>query len=113
VKDVEFVGSSGHDLRNFPEVARQRAGYQLHLVQNGQNPSDWKPMATVGPGCREIRVRDSGDAYRVLYVATFGDTVYVLHCLQKKSQQTTASDISLGKQRYKQMTELIRARETP
>jgi len=39
--------------------------------------------------------------------------VYVLHCFQKKTQQTATSDIDLGKQRYKQMKELIRARETP
>ena len=112
VKDVEFVGSSDDDLRDFPPVARQRAGYQLHLVQSGQNSSDWKPMPTVGSGCHEIRVRDSGGTYRVLYVASIGDRVYVLHCFQKKSQRTARSDIDLGKQRYQQMKELIRARET-
>ena len=64
MRDVEFVGSSHDHLRAFPQVARQRAGYQLHLVQSGQVLSDWKPMATVGPGCREARIRDAGDAYR-------------------------------------------------
>lgn len=113
MKDVEFVGSSDDDLRAFPQVARQRAGYQLHLLQSGQDSSDWKPMATIGPGCREIRIRAAGDAYRVFYVASIGDTVFVLHCFQKKSQRTATSDIVLGKQRYKQMKELIRGRETP
>ena len=108
-----FVGSCDDDLRAFPTVARQRAGYQLHLVQAGQDPTDWKPMATIGRGCREIRVRDSRDAFRVFYVATVGDTVYVLHCFQKKSQRTTKSDIDLGKQRYRQMNELIQAKEKP
>jgi len=112
MKDVEFVGSSDDDLRAFPQVARQRAGYQLHLLQSGQDSSDWKPMATIGPGCREIRIRAAGDAYRVFYVASIGDTVFVLHCFQK-SQRTATSDIVLGKQRYKQMKELIRGRETP
>jgi len=64
-------------------------------------------MASVGSGCREVRVRDSGDAYRVLYVASIGDTVFVLHCFQKKSQRTATSDINLGKQRYKQMTGFV------
>jgi len=113
MKDVEFVGSSDDDLRAFPQIARQRAGFQLHLVQNGQDPSDWKPMAAVGPGCREVRIRNAGDAYRVFYVASIGDTVFVLHCFQKKSQRTATSDINLGKQRYKQMKELIQGRETP
>jgi phage-related protein len=112
VKDVVFLASSGDDLRDFPQVARQRVGYQLHVVQSGQDPSDWRPTATVGPGCAQIRVQHSGDAYRVSYVASIGDTVYVLHCSQKQGPQTAASDIELGK-RYEQMSELIRARKTP
>jgi len=111
VKDVVFVGSSVDDLRGFSSTARQRAGYQLHLIQGGRDPSDWKPMASIGPGCREIRVRDSRDAYRVFYVATVGDAVFVLHCFEKKTQRTAKADIDLGKQRYKQMKELIQGRE--
>lgn len=113
MKDVVFVGSSGDDLRSFPLLARQRAGYQLYVVQTGLDPSDWKPMAFIGAGCREIRVRADNDAYRVVYVATIGDAVYVLHCFQKTTQRTAKRDIDLAKQRYKQVTEMIRARETP
>lgn len=112
MKDVVFVGNAGDDLRSFPVEARQRAGYQLYVIQIGLDPSDWKPMATIGPGCREIRVRTARDAYRVFYVVTVGDAVYVLHCFQKKTRQTAKSDIDLGKQRYKLMTELVRAEET-
>ena len=46
-KDVEFTGSADDDLRGFPLVARQRAGYQLHLAQNGQKPSDSKPFSQI------------------------------------------------------------------
>ena len=70
-------------------------------------------MATVGPGCREIRVRLEGDAYRVLYVATIGDAVFVLHCFQKKTRRTPKSDIDLAKQRYRLAIESIRAKEQP
>jgi phage-related protein len=45
VKGIVFIGSSGEDLRSFPLDARQRAGYQLYLVQMGLEPLDWKPMA--------------------------------------------------------------------
>jgi phage-related protein len=40
-------------------------------VQRGIAPDDWKPMPMVGPGVKEIRVRDETGAFRVLYVATF------------------------------------------
>jgi phage-related protein len=112
VKDVVFVGGAGDDLRSFPLDARQRAGYQLYLVQMGLDPSDWKPMPSIGPGCREIRVRAPG-AYRVVYVAAIGEAVYVLHCFQKKARQTTKADIDLARQRYTQVTEMARAKEKP
>jgi hypothetical protein len=52
----------------------------------------------------QIRVHDFGHAYGVCYVASIGETVYVLHCFQEESPQTATSDIDLGK-RYKQMEE--------
>jgi phage-related protein len=56
-------------------------------------------MNTVGRGVREIRIRDTAGAFRVLYVAKFDDAVYVLHCLQKKTQKTSKADLNLAAQR--------------
>lgn len=50
-------------------------------------------MNTMGPGVREIRTHDTSGAFRVIYVAKFGDAVYVLHCFQKKAQKTGKADI--------------------
>lgn len=79
------------------------AGLQLDRVQRGLDPDDWKPMPTVGPGVREIRVRDEAGAFRVLYVARFAEAVYVLHCFQKKSGKTSRQDLELGRQRFKEL----------
>jgi phage-related protein len=113
VKDVVFVWSACDDLRSFPVAARKWAGYQRYLVQVELAPTDWRPMASVGPGCREIRVRADPGAYRVLYVATIGDAVYVMQCFQKKIQRTAKADIDLATQRYRQVTEMTRAKEAP
>jgi len=107
VKDVVFIGGADDELRSFPHPARQRAGYQLYLVQTGAEPADWKPMTTIGSGCREIRVRDESGAYRVFYIATVGDAVYVLHCFKKKTQRTAKADLNVGKARYQAMRALI------
>ena len=88
-KPVEFLGTSLDDLRAFPPSAKREAGYQIDQVQNGLDPDDWKPMNTVGQGVREIRVRDSDGAFRVIYVAKFADAVYVIHCFQKKRRKPT------------------------
>jgi phage-related protein len=103
MKRVEFVGDSLAALRRFPESARKEAGVQLHKVQLGYDPSDWKPMVTVGPGVREIRIRDEVGAFRVLYVASIGNAVYVLHAFQKKTQQTAKRDIDLATSRLRQI----------
>lgn len=64
-------------------------------------------MASVGAGVREIRVRDEAGIFRVMYVAKFADAIYVLHCFQKKTQQTSRSDIELAKARYKELLKEI------
>ncbi|WP_082308251.1 type II toxin-antitoxin system RelE/ParE family toxin [Achromobacter sp. DMS1] len=102
-KPVEFLGTSLDDLRAFPPSAKREAGYQIDQVQNGLDPDDWKPMNTVGQGVREIRVRDSDGAFRVIYVAKFADAVYVIHCFQKKTQKTNKADIDLASKRYRDL----------
>jgi phage-related protein len=102
-RPIEFRGSSLQDLSRFPAVARRRAGFQLFQVQEGDDPNDWKPMTSIGPGVREIRVREKDGAFRVIYIATFVNAVYVLHCFQKKTQKTSAGDIELAKRRYKEL----------
>ncbi len=47
-KDVVFVGSSLKDLKSFPLDARRAAGFQLDLLQQGEQPFDCKPMKTIG-----------------------------------------------------------------
>jgi phage-related protein len=101
-KPIEWVGAAKKDLMEFPDDARRQAGFELRSIQQGDFPSDFKPMSTVGKGVEEIRIR-TDDAYRIFYVAKFEEAVYVLHSFQKKTQKTSHSDIELGKQRYKQM----------
>jgi phage-related protein len=102
-KAMKFCGGALDDLRAFPSSARRDAGYELDKVQNGRNPSDWKPMNTVGAGVREIRIRDASGAFRVLYVTKFAETVYVLHCFQKKTQTTSKTDLDLATKRYRDL----------
>src|SRR3546814_8866221 len=101
MKPVEWLGSSKADVRAFPEDARTDAGWQLELVQRGDDPDDWKPMKTVGQGVREIRIREASGAFRVIYLATLDDRVLVLHAFQKKTQATAKKDIELAAQRLK------------
>lgn len=95
MKPIAFLGHSLDRLRDFPDDARSNAGYQLNEVQNGDDPDDWNPIKTVGPGIREIRIRDEAEAVPVIYLATLPDAVLVLHAFQKKTEATPQQDIDL------------------
>lgn len=99
-KPLAWVGSARRDIRAFPVDARRRCGFQLRKVQQGLDPDDWKPMTSVGPGVREVRIR-TGVAHRVFYVATFDEAVYVLHGFEKRTSKTSAHDLQLARDRYR------------
>ena len=104
MKPIAFQGTSLDDLRAFPETARREAGHQLDQVQRGLEPDDWKPMPSIGPGVREVRVRDEAGAFRVIYTATRPEAVHVLHAFQKKTQQTAKRDLDLARARLRELT---------
>ena len=102
VKPLRWLGDSRERLREFPSDARMRAGFELWELQQGHEPSDWKPMPSVGLGVNEVRVHARGE-YRVLYVAKFAEAVYVLHSFAKKTQQTPKRDLELAKDRFREL----------
>ena len=108
LKPVTFHGDSLDRLRDFPADMRQQAGQEPYRVQIGRDPSDWKPMPSVGAGVREIRLRDVRGAFRVVYVATFADAVHVLHAFPKKSQKTAQRDLDLAAARLRDLKRELR-----
>ncbi|MBV1877331.1 MAG: type II toxin-antitoxin system RelE/ParE family toxin [Pseudomonadales bacterium] len=106
-KGILWVATSKDDLIAFPEAAKRYIGFQLHTIQSGLQPLDWKPMPSIGPGVNEIRYKDKDGQFRVVYLTKFQDAIGVLHCFQKKGQKTTKKDIDLARNRYK---DLIRER---
>jgi phage-related protein len=104
MKLLKFAGSSLSDLREFPAEVRRAAGFELWQVQCGLMPSDFKPLLGVGPGAYEIRVHVEGE-WRVIYVAKFSDSIYVLHAFQKKTRKTRKEDLELAHRRYRQIKE--------
>jgi phage-related protein len=99
-KAVVWLGGALADLRAFPADARRDAGFELRRVQQGLDPDDWKPMPSIGPGVREIRIH-TGLEHRVFYVATFAEAVYVLHAFEKRTRKTPKHDLRLAQDRLR------------
>ena len=74
--------------------------FQPGLVQQGREPVIWKPLQSMGAGVQEIRI-DTGDAFRVIYIAKFDEAIYVLHAFQKKTQRTPKKDLELARNRLR------------
>lgn len=99
MKSITWLGDTHETVKAYPSIVKQEIGYNLDKVQRGLEPQDWKQMNSIGRGVKEIRVHEKNE-YRVLYVAKFKESIYVLHVFIKKTQQTSKNDIDLAKQRY-------------
>ena len=104
MKALSFLGTSLDDLADFPAEAKRASGFELWQVRRGLMPSDFKPLLGVGPGAYEIRIHVLGE-WRVVYVAKFAKSVYVLHAFQKKTQKTRKEDIDIARRRYQDIKE--------
>jgi len=86
VKQLFWIGNSYKALTAFPREIKQAAGFQLHLIQQGHNPDDWKPMQGIGANVREIRVHVAGE-HRIIYLAKFAEGVYIFMLSRRKRRR--------------------------
>jgi len=103
MKPLEFLGDSKKELGRFPAMARHKLGFQMQRAQFGLQPSDSKPMPSIGPGVEEIRIWVESGTYRVIYIARRPEAVYVLHAFQKKSRATSKRDLALARKRLAEL----------
>jgi len=106
-KRLLWLGSARRDIRSFPKPARRVAGFQLLRVQQGLEPNDWKPMASIGVGVQEIRIHTETE-HRVCYVARFIEGIYVLHAFEKRTRKTSRADLELARAQYRELLEYRR-----
>ena len=87
----------------FSQAARIEAGYLLRLLQEGQALAmpQSRPMPVVGPRCHELRVRDAGADWRIVYRLD-ADAVVILEVFSKKTRTTPKSVIDACTRRLRE-----------
>lgn len=95
MKRLVWLGSSLEEVRSWKDEAQRDTGYQLFKIQSGLEPSDWKPMPSVGSGVQELRIH-CGNEYRILYLAKLAEAVYILHAFEKKTQKTPQAALDVA-----------------
>ncbi|MFZ3215385.1 MAG: type II toxin-antitoxin system RelE/ParE family toxin [Candidatus Acidiferrales bacterium] len=107
---VVWLGDSMDVLSTFSDEAKFQLGTDLERMQNGEQPLDFSSMASVLPGVIELRDEDKDFWYRV-FCFDSQDSVFVLHCFRKTTNQTSPRDIAMGKARRKLAREIIAGRK--
>ncbi len=103
---IAWEGDSREVISSFPDEAKHNLGFDLRLLQRGQQPRDFRAMSSVGAGVFELRDQDERAWYRVIYLSRVRDVIHVLHCFEKRSRQTPRKEINVARQRLK----MVRAR---
>ena len=106
--EVRWEGDSKTVISGFPAEVKENLGFGLRLLQQGKEPTDYRPMPSVGKGVFELRDADAATWYRVVYVSRIEDVIYVLHCFKKKGRRTPRADFQLAQQRFKQLQARLR-----
>ncbi len=102
MKEIRFLGNSEKRIAEFPQHVMIRALHELDRLRHGLSPTNWKPMRSVGTNVPEIRRRFRG-AYRIIYMATGSEVVFVLHAFRKTSAKTRKQDIELVRKRLRDL----------
>ena len=100
---IAWEGDSKEALSSFPDAAKRNLGFDLRLLQQGQPPTDYRPMSSIGPGVFELRDQDERAWYRVIYLSRIRDVVHVLHCFEKRSREMPMKDIRTARQRLREV----------
>jgi phage-related protein len=103
---IAWEGDSREVLQSFPDGVKQNLGFQLWQLQQGERPSDYRPLQSIGPGVFELRDQDERGWYRVVYLSRIDDVIHVLHCFEKKSREMPRHDFEMARRRLK----LVKAR---
>jgi len=98
---IAWEGDSKEVISSFPDAAKYNLGFDLRLLQQGQQPTDYRSMSSIGPGVFELRDQDERAWYRVIYLSRVRDVIHVLHCFEKRSRETPMKEINTARQRLK------------
>lgn len=86
----------------FSPTARIEAGFLLRRLQRGELPSmpHSRLMRAVGPRCHELRIKDTGVTWRIIYRLD-PDAIVIVEVFSKKTPRTPEAVIETCRQRLR------------
>ena len=86
----------------FTSLGRQRAGFLLRRLQQGERLAapHSKPVKSIGPRCHELRINDEAGFWRIMYRID-PDVIIVMDVHQKKSNAIPKRVVEACKKRLR------------
>ena len=86
----------------FSPTARLEAGFLLRRLQQGEllGMPHSRPMSAIGPRCHELRIKDVGVTWRIIYRSD-PDAIVILEVFSKKTPRTPEAVIETCRQRLR------------
>ena len=101
-------GKSLDVISSFPERVRINLGYSLRLLEWGEQPTDYRPLPSVGKGLFELRDRDKDGWYRVIYLSRTNDCIHVVHVFEKDTRQIPENEKAVARQNLSAVNAYLR-----
>jgi phage-related protein len=102
-KPLRWLGGTEVKTPPVGEQARRDLGVALRVLQRGGHLSmpTSRPMPSIGTGCYELRVRDEGEQWRLIYRLD-ADAILLLDLVRKTTQKTPKPAIDRCRRRLRQ-----------
>jgi phage-related protein len=109
-KPIYWLRDAKRQLKGFPDEVQSEVGFALYQAQVGERHPASKPMK--GLNAVEIVSDFDGNTFRGVYTTKFKNTIFVLHCFQKKAKNgiaTPGSELDLIRKRLRDAEKIYKA----
>lgn len=110
MKAFRFVNEAAkREFSKLPKDTQLLFATSLNAVAQEQTPLvGFKHISSsVGKGAIEL-IENGSPAYRTVYCAKFGNTIFLLHSFEKTTNGVDKKAMNTAKKRYKDMMEIVK-----
>jgi len=101
--EVWWWGKTKEVVSGFPNGVKRNLGFALRQLQWGEEPADYRPLASVGKGLFELRDQDDSGWYRIIYLSRTDDVIHVVHAFEKDTAKIPEQEKRVAQQNLKKV----------